>query len=152
MSAPPTDRPIRGVNVIVLRDGREAHLDDITTAAEGQTILDDLDGSILGIEDQLAFDDGRNGPVWRKRAEMALKKKRRQRPGLQQRIGELRRAERQAAAHPPAGPGPDRRDARRKAFIDAAEELLPHETFIELWVRAAERAPFAFGSSSEAAA
>ncbi|MBB2963770.1 hypothetical protein [Methylobacterium sp. R2-1] len=88
-----TERPIRGVNVVILSDGREVHIDDVTTAAEGQTILDDLDGAILGIEDQLAFDDGRNGPLWRKRAETALKKKRRQRPGLQRRIGDLRRAE-----------------------------------------------------------
>lgn len=152
MSASPAERPIRGVNVVVLSNGQEIHLDDVTTSAEGQTVLDDLDGAILGIEDQLAFDDGRNGSVWRKRAEMALKKKRRQRPGLQQRIGELRRAERQAAAHPPSGPGPDRRDARRKAFIDAAEELLPRETFVELWARAAERVPTAFGDVSEIAA
>lgn len=144
MMAASTERPIRGVNVVILSDGREVHLDDISSAAEGQTIIDDLDGAILGIEDQLAYDDGRNGPIWRKRAEMALKKKRRQRPGLQQRIGELRRAERQAAAHPTAGPGPDRRDARRKAFIDAAEEMLTPEVFTEVWARAAERMPVAF--------
>lgn len=152
MSTSLTDRPIRGVNVMVLSSGREVHLEDIATAAQGQMILDDLDGSILAIEDQISFDDGSGGPVWRKRAETALKRKRRQRPGLQQRIGELRRAERQAAAHPPAGPGPDRRDARRKAFIDAAEELLPHETFVELWARAAERAPTAFEDASGVAA
>lgn len=152
MSALPTERPIRGVNVMVLSDGREVRLEDIPTAAEGQTILDDLDGSILAIEDQITFDDGRGGPVWRKRAETALKRKRRQRPALQQRIGELRRAERLAAAHPPAGPGPDRRDARRKAFIDAAEELLPHEVFTEVWARAEERQPAAFARSDGGAA
>ncbi|WP_246690211.1 hypothetical protein [Methylorubrum populi] len=129
---------------MILSDGREVHLDDISSAAEGQTIIDDLDGAILGIEDQLAYDDGRNGPVWRKRAEMALKKKRRQRPALQQRIGELRRAERLAAAHPPAGPGPSRRDIRRKAFVNAAEQLLSPEVFTEVWARAAEMEPVAF--------
>ncbi len=152
MNPRPTERPVIGVNVIVLRDGRTAHLEDIADAAEGQAILDDLDGAILGIEDQLAFDDGRNGPAWRKRAEIALKKKRRQRPALQQRIAELRRAERQAAAHPPAGPGPDRRDARRKAFIDAAEEMLPRETFVEVWARAAEREPRVFVDATRAEA
>ena len=148
MMAALTERPIRGVNVVILSDGREVHIDDITTVAEGQTILDDLDGAILGIEDQLAYDDGRNGPVWRKRAEMALKKKRRQRPGLQQRIGELRRAERQTVL--PAGPGPERRDARRRAFVNAAEELLTPEVFTEVWTRAAEREPAAFAKGVEA--
>ncbi|HJE24957.1 MAG TPA: hypothetical protein K8W01_14975 [Methylorubrum populi] len=141
MSATSTERPIRGVNVVVLSDGREVHLDDITTAAEGQAIIDDLDGAILGIEDQLAFDDGRNGPVWRKRAEMALKKKRRQRPGVQQRIGELRRAEKRAAQPEPVTL---RKDVKRKAFVDAAEEMLTPEVFAEVWARAAERMPVAF--------
>jgi hypothetical protein len=141
MSGTSTERPIRGVNVVVLSDGREVHLDDITTAAEGQAIIDDLDGAILGIEDQLAFDDGRKGPVWRKRAETALKKKRRQRPGLQQRIGELRRAEKRAAQLEPVT---SRKDAKRKAFVDAAEELLTPEVFTEVWARAAERMPVAF--------
>ncbi|MCP1544566.1 hypothetical protein [Methylorubrum extorquens] len=136
-----TERPIRGVNVVVLSNGQEVHLDDITTSAEGQTILDDLDGAILGIEDQLAFDDGHNGPIWRKRAEMALKKKRRQRPGLQQRIGELRREEKRAAQHEPVT---SRKDAKRKAFVDAAEELLSPEVFTKVWSRAAERMPVAF--------
>ncbi|MGW5961035.1 hypothetical protein [Methylorubrum thiocyanatum] len=141
MMAVLTERPIRGVNVVILSDGREVHIDDITTVAEGQTILDDLDGAILGIEDQLAYDDGRNGPVWRKRAEMALKKKRRQRPGLQQRIGELRRAEKRATQPEPVT---SRTDAKRKAFVDAAEELLTPEAFTEVWARAAERMPMAF--------
>ena len=141
MMAVLTERPIRGVNVVILSDGREVHLDDITTVAEGQTILDDLDVAILCIEDQLAFDDGRNGPIWRKRAEMALKKKRRQRPGLQQRIGELRRAEKQSVRSDPAT---SHKDAKRKAFIDAAEELLSPEILTEVWTRAAERKPSAF--------
>ncbi|CAO4179470.1 hypothetical protein EEDFHM_03525 [Methylorubrum populi] len=142
MSAPfSTDRLIRGVNVVILSDGREISIEAIATAAQGQQVLDDLDGAILGIEDQLAHDDRRNGPAWRKRAEMALKKKRRQRPALQQRIAELRRAER----HPSiGGTAREPKEARRKAFIDAAEELLPHETFVEVWARAAEREPSVF--------
>ncbi|KQO88233.1 hypothetical protein ASF33_21955 [Methylobacterium sp. Leaf92] len=149
MSASSTERPIRGVNVVVLSNGQEVHLDDITTAAEGQTILDDLDGSILAIEDQITFDDGRGGPVWRKRAEMALKKKRRQRPGLQQRIGELRRAERQSARPDPAT---SHKDAKRRAFLKAAEELLTAELVSEVWARAAERDPAAFAGSTGSAA
>ncbi|KQQ23704.1 hypothetical protein ASF53_05095 [Methylobacterium sp. Leaf123] len=141
MSARLIERPVIGVNVMVLRDGRTVALEAIATAAEGQAILDDLDGAILGIEDQLAFDDGRNGPDWRKRAEIALKVKRRQRPALQQRIGELRRAEKQAAR---TCASTSHKDAQRKAFIDAAEELLPRETFVELWARAAEREPVVF--------
>lgn len=145
----PTDRPIRGVNVVILSSGREIHLDDIATAAEGQMILDDIDGAILAIEDQLATDRGRSDPAWRKKAEMALKKKRRQRPGLQQRIGELRRTEKQISRPFSAT---SHKDAQRKAFIGAARQLLSPEVFTEVWARAAERDPTAFANAEGGAA
>lgn len=91
MSPFSTERPIRGVNLVLLSSGGEIHIDDIVTAAEGQTILDDIDGAIIAIEDQLATDRGRSDPVWRSKAEKALRRKRRQRPALQQRIGDLHR-------------------------------------------------------------
>lgn len=134
--------PVRSINTILLSDGREIHLDDVATAAEGQTILDDVDEAIDGIERQLA--SGLAGSEdWRRRAEIALKKKRRSRPRLQQRIAELRRAERQAPPVP-AGAGPARRDAKRKAFIDAAEQMLDHDLVTEIWARAQEMRPEAF--------
>ncbi|MFY9292724.1 MAG: hypothetical protein WAP03_18820 [Methylorubrum rhodinum] len=138
--------PVRGVNLVLLSDGREIHLDDIATAAQGQAILDGLDGAILTIEDQLAHAVPGADPSWRKRAEMALKRKRRQRPALQQRIGVLRRAERQAE-QPQFEPGFPKRDGRRRAFIDAATELLPPETVTEIWARAAEQVPVAFAAA-----
>lgn len=137
--------PLRGVNVVLRRDGSEIHLDDIETAAQGQAILDEIDAAILAIEDQVDNDDGRNGQDWRSRANTALKKKRRIRPALQKRIADLRRSERQAAAL--AQPVKDIRvgpEARRTAFINAAEELLDAEVFTEIWARAAERNPAAF--------
>lgn len=142
-------RSVRDVNLVFLSNGETISIGDIVTSAEGQAILDDLDGAILKIEDDLA---NSGDAEWRARAEMALKKKRRQRPALQQRIGDLRRSERQAAVHPPAGLGPNRRDIRRKAFINAAEQLLTPEVFTEVWARAAELEPVAFAEADRGAA
>lgn len=150
-AAPFNGRSVRDVNLVFLSSGETISIGDIATAAEGQAILDDLDGAILRIEDDLACDRQHPNPEWRERAEMALKKKRRQRPALQQRIGDLRRAEREAA-RPTAGPGPNRRDTRRKAFINAAEQLLSPEVFTEVWARAAELEPAAFADESGGAA
>lgn len=140
-------RSVRDVNLVFLSNGETISIGDIATASAGQAILDDLDGAILKIEDDLA-NSGDSG--WRARAEMALKKKRRQRPTLQQRIGELRRAERQAGAQLLPAPGPERRDARRKAFINAAKELLSPEVFTEVWARAEEQDPAAFEGRADA--
>lgn len=158
MNARLIERPVFGVNVMVLRDGRTVALEDIATAAEGQAILDDLDGAILGIEDQIAFDEGCKGPDWRKRAEIALKVKRRQRPGLQQRIGELRRAENRDEAEADRARiraaqirAAEHTDRKRGVFVKAAKELLSPEVFTEVWARAAELDPVAFAEASEAA-
>lgn len=134
---------VPGVNLVLLSNGSEIHLDDIATAAEGQAILDGLDGAILAIEDQLDRSDHVANPTWRRRAEGALKRKRRQRPALQQRIAALRKAERQAS-HPESDTS--HKDARRKTFVKAAQEMLPPETFAELWNRAAEMAPSLFAA------
>lgn len=152
MSARSTDRAILGVNVMVLRNGTGVHLDDIATASDGQAILDDLDGAILSIEDQLAFDDGSKGALWRKRADKALRRKRRQRPALQQRIGELRGAEKQAEHEARADQNAAHLDVKRRAFIKAAEELLAPELLTEVWARAAEREPAAFAKADGGAA
>ena len=133
----------RGVNVILRADGSEVRLDDIATADEGQRLLDEVDAAILSIEDQVEHYDGGNDD-WRRRAGLALKKKRRIRPALQRRIAELRRAERQAVV----GTGPDKatfhKDARRKAFVVAAEQMLDRELFVEIWQRASENEPAVF--------
>ncbi|KQT17720.1 hypothetical protein ASG40_17005 [Methylobacterium sp. Leaf399] len=142
---PQPTQGVRGVNV-VLYSGGELHIDDIETAAQGQAILDEIDGAISTIEDQFAHGvTSEKDPSWRARAEIALKRKRRQRPRLQQRIGELRRAERQVL--PPSGKhlaDYERREARRRAFIDAAKQMLDAEMVTEIWARAAEQAPDAF--------
>lgn len=142
MSAAITDRPVRGINMIVLSDGREIHLDLVATAAEGQAILDDVDQGIDAIERQLTSGTGPNDPDWRRRAELALKRKRRSRPRIQQRIGELRRAERQAAPLPSGTTSPA--DGKRKAFVKAAYEVLGHEVCTEVWARAQEMRPEIF--------
>ena len=146
MSASAIRRTRRDINFVILRDGRGIHLDAIATVDEGQAALDDLDCAVLSIEAQLAADGGgANRAGWRCAAEATLRKKRRIRPRLQQRIAELRRIERRAAPSLGDGSGKLRRENRRKAFIDAAEELLPAETFTEIWARAAEREPELFG-------
>ena len=76
---------------------------------------------------------------------MALKRKRRQRPRLQQKIGELRRAERQVRPLPDATTSP--KDGRRKAFINAAEMVLGKEACAEIWAKAREMQPAAFAES-----
>ncbi|MEH3117019.1 MAG: hypothetical protein PGN25_05245 [Methylorubrum populi] len=80
-----------------------------------------------------------------------MKVKRRQRPALQRRIGELRRAEnrdeaeadrvRIRAAQIRAAEHTDR---KRGAFVKAAKELLTPEVFTEVWARAAELDSTAF--------
>lgn len=140
---------MRGINTVLLTDGREVHLDDIATAAEGQMILDDLDTAIDKIELQLT--DARDGisqndPDWRRRAETALKRKRRIRPRLQHRIGELRKAERAASVRAAAEAVPG--DVQRKAFVIAAADMLDHELVTEIWARAREIRPAAFVEGS----
>ncbi len=68
-------------------------------------------------------------------------------PRLQERIGELRRAEERrakaSAAASVAAITAERR-RRRRAFILAARELLGHEVVTEVWARAAELKPDVF--------
>ena len=67
---------------------------------------------------------------------------------MQERIGELRRAEERrakaSAAAAVAAANATRTDGRRRAFILAARELLGHEVVTEVWARAAELKPDAF--------
>ncbi|UMY16636.1 hypothetical protein MMB17_18405 [Methylobacterium organophilum] len=142
----PAEAQVRGVNLILLSGGGEIHLDDIVTAEEGQRVLDDIDGAILNIEDQLGFDNGSRDPFWRKRAESALKKKRRQRPAVQKRIAELRRAERRIAW---PDPSTLMMDGKRKAFVKAAGDLLSPEVITEIWAHAAELNPSLFQNGRE---
>lgn len=138
---------IRGVTTILLRDGTEIHVDAIETSAQGQAILAEVDGAILSIEDQFARGIGTRDPEWRVRAEMALKRKRRSRPVLQERIGVLRRAEKAAALGASQAEAATKVDAKRQAFIHAAYELLGHETCVEVWARAQEKQPLLFADA-----
>lgn len=139
---------IRGINIVVLGDGREIHIDDIATADEGQGILDEIDAALLLIEDQLDNVHPRQTPEWRRRAETAHKKKRRIRPALQRRIAELRRAERQAVSGAGDEKASSAKDAQRKAFVAAAIQMLDHELVTEIWQRASELKPAAFADGA----
>ncbi|MCJ2032618.1 hypothetical protein MKK54_00035, partial [Methylobacterium sp. J-068] len=91
-------------------------------------------------------------PSWRTRAEIALKRKRRSRPVLQERIGVLRRAERSMALGSSQAAGYSKIDAKRQAFVQAAYELLGHEACTEVWARAQQKQPalFADGKGPDA--
>lgn len=138
---------IRGVTTILLRDGTEIQLDAIETSAQGQSILAEIDEAILAIEGQFAFGRDTNDPSWRTRAEIALKRKRRSRPVLQERIGVLRRAEKAAALGASQAQASTKVDAKRQAFVQAAYELLGHETCIEVWALAREKQPLLFADA-----
>lgn len=144
-----------GVNAVQRRDGSVVELANIRTAAEGQALLDENDAAILAIEEQLEnWADGRGGPDRVRRAKGALKRKRRIRPALQQRIAVLRKAEERAEFAPADGrafPRRERSELRRVAFVNAAEQLLDHKVFTEIWARAAEIAPDAFASEGGSA-
>lgn len=140
---PPT-RGLVGIDVLLV-EGRVIHLDDIATAEEGRQLLAVLDGEIARIEDQLSAADLRGGdPEWRRRAETAHKRKRRIRPRLQERIGTLRRAERDQAHAADTLAATSAKDGRRRTFILAAQQLLGHEVVTEVWARAAELKPDLF--------
>jgi hypothetical protein len=144
-------RDILGINVIRLRDGREFRIEDIETAEQGRLILAEVDASILGIEDQIDRVDlaTQNGRDWKRRAERALKVKRRQRPTIQHRIGELARAERGTAGRLAHEDLLRKADSKRRAFIRSAYEVLGHETCVELWARAQEKEPALFADGAE---
>lgn len=144
--SPPTGiaAPMCGVTTILLRDGSEITLDAITSSAQGQAILAEIDEAILAIEGQIAFGRQTDDPSWRTRAEIALKRKRRSRPVLQERIGVLRRAERAAALGASQAQVSSKVDAKRQAFVQAAYELLGHEACTEVWARAQEKQPALF--------
>jgi len=139
-------RDFIGINVIRFRDGREIRIEDIETADQGRLILTEVDATILAIEDQIDHIDlsTHNGRDWKKRAERALKVKRRSRPTLQARIGELARAEKARAIRATHAKDASKVDAKRRVFIQAAYEVLGHQTCNEIWARAEEKEPTLF--------
>lgn len=140
--------PILSVTTILLRNGTEISLDAIESSAQGQAILAEIDEAILAIEGQVAFGRETDDPSWRTRAEIALKRKRRSRPLLQERIGALRRAERAIALGASQAQVSSKVDAKRQAFVRAAYELLGHEACTEVWARAQEKQPALFADGS----
>ena len=141
---------MRGLNVVVRPDGREVHLDDIRTAAEGATLLDEMDASIIAIETQIASVEAGTwvrDPGWLPQATKIVRTKRCVRPKLQQRIAALKKAEKAAAAPPPPVQSP--KNSRRQAFVLAAEELLDHELMVTVWERARELRPAAFAGEAQ---
>lgn len=154
MSAAPLipQRDIPTVNVVEIQNGRRIALADITSAAQGRAIMDELDADIINVEDQIS---SCTIPAvhseWRRRAERALRIKKRIRNTLQERIGALRRAEKAAAdaAERVAAYGVKavQVDAKRKAFVHAAYQMIGHEACTEIWARAAEMKPEVFAES-----
>lgn len=144
------DSPVRetvgGVNAVRRSDGSLVRLDDIATAEEGRALLEEVDAGILAIEEQIEnWTEQRHDPDWPRRAKTALKRKRRIRPALQQRIAELRRSEKLPATPTlRVGPKAELIERRRVAFINAAEAVLDRELFVEIWARAAEDMPEVF--------
>lgn len=147
-------RDFSGVNVIRFRDGREIRVDDIETAEQGRLILTEVDATILAIEDQIEHVDlsTQNGRDWKKRAERALKVKRRQRPTLQARIGELGRAKKGTVTLAAREAEMRRVDDKRRAFIRAAYASLGHEACIEIWAHAQQREPTVFADGAQVTA
>lgn len=139
------------VNIIRFRDGTEIRIDDIATPEQGRIILDDVDASILAIEDQIEHMDlsTQNDVDWKRRAERALKVKRRSRPRLQAHIGLLMREEKARQHKDTMAQGSVVVDAKRKMFVRAAYDMLGHEACTEVWVRAAEMAPDVFPNGAE---
>ncbi|MFE1601578.1 hypothetical protein [Methylobacterium sp. ID0610] len=140
------DRGIPGTGILFANDRTSVHVDDVATVEQGRALLDRLDGEILSIEGQLSAAQlrGDADPAWRRRAELALKHKRRIRPRLQERIGALRRAEQEARAEANRVADRAQINGQRRAFMVAARELLGHEIMTEIWARAAEIRPDAF--------
>lgn len=147
--ADPQDRPFRGVNVAILDDGREVHVDDIATNAEGRAIIDEIEAATILIATQLEFDTERDD-AWRKRATLALRRKRAVLSRLQQRVAELRRAEKAAAVGANAHPAVGKADAKRFAFIEAAHEHLGVDTCIKIWALAKGKQPALFADDGGA--
>lgn len=145
---PPRD--LSTVNMVEIQDGIRIRLEDITSAAQGRTIMDELDADILSVEDQIASTgiSTRDDPDWRRRAERALKIKKRVRNALQERLGVLNRAERAAEKAAAFGVKAVQVDAKRKAFVHAAYQLIGHEVCTEIWARAAELKPEAFSDGA----
>jgi hypothetical protein len=141
--------PVRCITTILLRDGSEIALDAIETSAQGQAILAEIDEAILAIEGQIAFGRQTDDPSWRTRAEIALKRKRRSRPVLQERIGALRRAERSLALGASQAAVSSKVDAKRQAFVHSAYELLGHEACTEVWAHAQQKQPGLFADDQK---
>ena len=114
----------------------------------GLSFLDELDASLIAIEMQItAFHAGADvrDSDWLRRVNFIVMCKRRLRPRLQQRISVLRKAER--AAQPVFDQPNSPKDGQRRAFLLAAEAILDRELLTEVWARAQEMRPQAFGES-----
>jgi len=130
---------------IVQRKGIDIKLSDITSATDGEAILDELDGAIVSIEQQIA-DGVRNGcnGNWLIKARTALRYKKLARPKLQARIAELRRQEKAQVVAEARQFQQSRDNMKRRAFILAAKETLDAGAFDRIWAKAREILPDAF--------
>lgn len=133
------------MSYIVQRNGIDIQLSDIRSVVEGEAILDELDRSLVSIEQQIA-DGSRFGcdGAWLIKAKTALRYKKLARPKLQARIAELRRQEKTQAAAEARQFQQSRDNMKRRAFILAAKEILDAGAFDRIWAKAREILPDAF--------
>lgn len=128
------------MSFLLLRNGSSVAIDEIETVEAGNQVLEDLDLSIIAIEEQIerAEHNRDANHDWLIRTKTALKHKRRSRAPLQARIGELCRAKkgRDYEAQRIAEVG--KRKTWLDAFVAATRESMPEEQFRGLCRRADE--------------
>lgn len=134
---------VPGVNVLVIDRDTEVRIDDINTVADARAILDRLDAAILQTE--TALDQPGRAPGWQRQARYSLRVKRLARPRIVARIDDLQRAAKAERAVGTITPQAIKMDLRRRAFLDAAYQMLGREKCAEIWDRAQaiQPAPFA---------
>lgn len=128
------------MTTLTFRDGSTMLISDIDTVAAGEAALDELDRAIINIEEHVERGNRDRGTDqdWLIRAKTALKHRRRSRPILQERIAQLRRAEKDAARQAHDAKDADQRKTWLDAFMKATRDELPGERFMSLCRRADE--------------
>ncbi|MDP4024432.1 hypothetical protein Q8W71_17545 [Methylobacterium sp. NEAU 140] len=135
------------LDIILRADGTTIRPNQITSSAEAEAIQTELVQSIIEIEEQLEADGTGERPrdvSWRRRANAVLRRKKFHRQIVQRRIAELRKVERQIEQGEAENLVTAPKNARRRAFIAAAEELLEPKMLGEIWKRAKAMRPAAF--------
>lgn len=117
------------MTTLTMRTGEIVSIAGIETIEVGLALLEELDRSIITIEEQIERAHSGSDDGWLIKARTALKYKRRARSPLQERIGQLRREAKAAGiqARVVADTSPKR--VWLGAFLDAVREGTPEEAF-----------------------